>query len=87
MDTYKKKAVDSEKEIRNLEARNAELQSNFSQKTGVTLLPPPPMSVENTCDKDGYLRRHSGPGSAKANSKKKSKNKGHFYIFANCYCS
>jgi hypothetical protein len=63
--------MDSQQEIRELESKNAELQSSVSHKASgastaltVPILPPPPNSAGSTSA--GYLRRHAGGGSGGA---------------------
>lgn len=69
METYKKRAQDSQKEIRKLEVRNTELQSDLARKSSGGVILPPPKAIGGAVgsgDKDGYLRRHStGPNCSK----------------------
>eukprot|EP00602_Paraphysomonas_sp_CaronLab_P010215 CAMPEP_0185018700 /NCGR_PEP_ID=MMETSP1103-20130426/1368_1 /TAXON_ID=36769 /ORGANISM="Paraphysomonas bandaiensis, Strain Caron Lab Isolate" /LENGTH=1198 /DNA_ID=CAMNT_0027548619 /DNA_START=161 /DNA_END=3757 /DNA_ORIENTATION=- len=61
VESYKKRASESQKQIRSLEARNAELQESLASQAKGCMLPPPPRqgAADGT---GGYLRRHSGDG-------------------------
>lgn len=74
MESYKKKAHDSQKQIKLLEARNIELQQSLgAQPRGANTLPPPPKSAGGNVTKEGsYLKRHSS-GSAGTPSGKTSR--------------
>jgi hypothetical protein len=75
MESYKKKATDSVKQIKLLEAKNIELQqlfgSNSNSQATPSHLPPPPKSAGGGGNREGgsYLKRHSNGGASTPTNK------------------
>lgn len=68
--------MDSQKEIRDLESKNAELEGSIAHRAGGQgpVLPPPPNSAGTTGA--GYLRRHGGASGGSTPQNQKSLRKG-----------